>query len=68
MPQTNWARLIIGIFIASIIMFLTDGFFHERVVEADWKAVYASLGVGRRRMPPWAWCISRFMNWVAVCS
>ena len=45
MPQTNWARLIIGIFIASIIMFLTDGFFHERVVEADWKAVYASLGV-----------------------
>ena len=45
MPRTNWARLILGILIASIIMFLSDGFFHERVVVADWMAVYNALGV-----------------------
>ena len=45
MPQTNWVRLIIGILIASIIMFFSDGFFHERVVGADWAAVYRALGV-----------------------
>jgi hypothetical protein len=45
MPQTNWARLILGILIASIIMFFADGFFHERVVVADWMAVYNALGI-----------------------
>ncbi len=45
MPRINWPRLIIGGIIASIICFLTDGFFHEKVVLADWAAVYANLGV-----------------------
>jgi hypothetical protein len=45
MPRTNWPRLIIGGIIASIICFLTDGFFHERVVATDWAAVYTNLGV-----------------------
>ena len=44
MPRINWIRLIIGGVIASVILFLTDGFFHERVVEADWLAVFAALG------------------------
>lgn len=44
MPRTNWLRMIIGILIATIIMFFSDGFFHERVVDADWKAVFAALG------------------------
>lgn len=44
MPRLNWPRLIIGGIIASIICFLTDGFFHERVVAADWNAVYTNLG------------------------
>jgi len=43
--QINWIRLIIGGLIASVILFLTDGFFHERVVAADWAAVYHGLGV-----------------------
>jgi hypothetical protein len=43
-PKLNWSRIIIGGLIAAIILFLTDGFFHERVVGADWKAVYATLG------------------------
>jgi hypothetical protein len=37
--------LIIGGLIASIILFVTDGFFHERIVVADWLAVYRALGV-----------------------
>lgn len=44
MPRTNWLRMIIGGVIASVILFLTDGFFHERVVAADWTAVFTALG------------------------
>ena len=44
MPRINWIRLIIGGVIASVILFLTDGFFHERVVAADWMAVFTALG------------------------
>ncbi len=43
MPKINWARLTIGIVVAAIIMFFTDGFFHETVVKADWTSVYAGL-------------------------
>lgn len=43
----NWIRLIIGGLIASVILFLTDGFFHERVVAADWTAVYHGLGANK---------------------
>ena len=49
MPRINWVRLIIGGLIASVILFLTDGFFHERVVAADWTAVYQALGVSEPR-------------------
>jgi hypothetical protein len=45
MPRTNWVRLIIGILVAAIIMFFSDGFFHERIVVADWTAVYTALGL-----------------------
>ena len=45
MAPINWVRLIIGGVISSVILFLTDGFFHERVVTADWMAVFAALGV-----------------------
>jgi hypothetical protein len=43
MPKIYWTRLIVGGLVASIIMFLTDGFFHEQIVKADWQAVYAAL-------------------------
>jgi hypothetical protein len=45
MSRVNWIRLIIGGVIASVILFLTDGFFHERVVAADWAAVFTALGI-----------------------
>jgi hypothetical protein len=45
MPKLNWQRLLIGTLVASVIMFVTDGFLHEKVFAADWRAVYANLGV-----------------------
>ena len=45
MSRINWVRLIIGGVIATIILFLTDGVFHENVVSADWKALHDSLGI-----------------------
>ena len=44
MPKINWGRLILGSLVAAIIMFLTDGFIHEMIAKADWKALYAALG------------------------
>jgi hypothetical protein len=43
MAGINWGRLILGGLIAAIIMFLTDGFIHEKIVRTDWQAVYAGL-------------------------
>jgi hypothetical protein len=43
MAKINWGRLIAGSWIAAIIMFFTDGFIHERIVNTDWQAVYAGL-------------------------
>lgn len=45
MPRINWVRLLIGGIIATVILFLTDGVFHENLVNGDWKAVYTNLGV-----------------------
>jgi hypothetical protein len=43
MIKINWPRVIVGGLIAAVILFLTDGFFHEKMVGADWRAVYAAL-------------------------
>jgi hypothetical protein len=43
MATINWGRLVLGGLVAAIIMFLTDGFIHERIVNTDWHAVYAGL-------------------------
>lgn len=43
MNRINWARLIAGGFAATVILFLTDGFFHERIVGTDWQAIYDHL-------------------------
>ena len=45
MPKLNWSRLLIGVLIAVVIMFMSDGFLHERLLTADWLAVYRNLGV-----------------------
>lgn len=45
MTKINWVRMIVGGVIATIICFLSDGFLHEKVLGADWSAVYQQLGV-----------------------
>jgi len=52
MSGINWNRVILGGLIAALICFLTDGFFHESVVSADWKAVYAHLGAREPQHSP----------------
>jgi hypothetical protein len=44
MYKINWVRVLVGGLVAAVILFLTDGFLHERVVNVDWKAIYAGLG------------------------
>ena len=44
MYKINWVRVLVGGLVASIILFLTDGFLHEWVVRADWRAVNIALG------------------------
>lgn len=43
MATINWGRLILGSLIAALIMFITDGFIHGTIAQADWKAVYSGL-------------------------
>ena len=44
MTGINWVRLMIGGLVASLIAFLSDGFLHEQLLKADWKAIYDQLG------------------------
>ncbi len=48
MQKMNCTRLLIGALVVAIIAFLTDGYFHESVVRADWKAVFDGI----RATPP----------------
>ena len=43
MPQINWVRLIVGVLVAAIILFVTDGLMHETWLHSDWLAVYNNL-------------------------
>ena len=45
MSKINWGRLVIGALVAAIIAFVTDGFLHEKILGADWKAVFDNLGI-----------------------
>jgi hypothetical protein len=48
MARMNWGRLILGSLIAAIILFVTDGFIHEKIAGGDWMDVYNRL----RATPP----------------
>lgn len=45
MPKINWVRVIVGGLLAAVICFFSDGLLHEKLLGADWKAIYDSLGV-----------------------
>lgn len=44
MTEINFGRLVIGGLIASILLFLSDGFLHEQVFKQYWEYVYQGLG------------------------
>ena len=54
MIKINYGRVVVGGLVAAVILFLTDGFFHEKVVNADWQAVYAGLGVAEPKHDPFS--------------
>jgi len=43
MLRINWTRLVLGGLIATVICFVGDGFLHEQLLGADWKALYDGL-------------------------
>ena len=44
MTKISWGRLFIGGLIAAVILFLTDGFLHEKLVKEYWQYLYHGLG------------------------
>lgn len=44
MAKLNWFRILGGGVVAALIMFITDGLLHERIIGGDWKWVYEQLG------------------------
>jgi hypothetical protein len=44
MNDVNWGRFTAGALIAAAIIFVSDGFLHQRVVHEHWLAVYTALG------------------------
>ena len=48
MSRINWGRALAGGLVAAVIAFFTDGFLHEKLLDADWRAVYDGLRV----LPP----------------
>jgi hypothetical protein len=44
MTKINWVRLLLGGIVATVILFLSDGVFHEHLLHHDWDAVYSALG------------------------
>ena len=45
MSSISWARVVGGGLVAALICFLSDGFLHEKLLHADWQAVFAALRV-----------------------
>jgi hypothetical protein len=45
MSRINWGRVVVGGLVAAAIAFFSDGFLHEVLLGADWKTVYAKLGI-----------------------
>lgn len=45
MSGIHWGRALGGSLLAAVICFLSDGFLHEKLLHADWQAVFAALRV-----------------------
>jgi hypothetical protein len=44
MTNINIARLVVGGLIASVLLFMSDGFLHEQVFKQYWEYLYQGLG------------------------
>lgn len=44
MTNMNWTRFVIGGLIASVLLFVSDGFLHEQVFKQYWNYLYYGLG------------------------
>ena len=53
MGSINWTRLALGALIAAAIYFVSDGFLHQRVVDGQWEALAARLGITIREHAGW---------------
>lgn len=51
MTNINWIRLLLGGLIASVILFLSDGFLHEQVFKQYWEYLYQGLGAQPPQTP-----------------
>jgi hypothetical protein len=47
MPRVNWTRFLIGGLIATVICFVSDGILHEKLLSADWNALFDNLRAAR---------------------
>jgi hypothetical protein len=48
MYRINWVRMLVGGLVATVILFVTDGVLHERMLSADWIALHNSLGIAEQ--------------------
>lgn len=45
MSGINWGRVLGGGLLAAVLCFLSDGFLHEKLLHADWQALFAALRI-----------------------
>lgn len=53
MRSIHWPRLLLGALIASAILFVSDGFLHQRLINDQWQELVATLGAGIREHAGW---------------
>jgi hypothetical protein len=41
----NWGRVLGGGLLAAVLCFMSDGFLHEKLLHADWQALFAGLHI-----------------------
>ena len=59
MTNINFARLFVGGLIASVLLFVSDGFLHEQVFKQYWEYVYQGVGA-KQPDPSHSWALLYF--------
>ncbi len=53
MSNVNWGRFVLGALIVAAICFVSDGFLHQRLITAQWQALFADLGIEVKEHAGW---------------